>query len=120
MARKQVERNKFDPEMFVVTYTEEHNHHPLATTAEVKFTYFIWRWVQRILHMYLLRNIYGEEESREEQIRPENVRRHLHGGAQPPPPGHHSLSKILFPYMAVGSRDIIDVAPKKRVWRGSK
>ena len=28
MARKQVERNKFDPKMFVVTYTEEYNHHP--------------------------------------------------------------------------------------------
>ena len=27
MARKQVERNKFDPEMFVVAHTEEHNHH---------------------------------------------------------------------------------------------
>ena len=51
MARKQVERNKFDPKMFVVTYMEEHNHHPLATTAEVKFYFLIWRRVEGILQM---------------------------------------------------------------------
>ena len=51
MAWKQVERNKFDPEMFVITYTKEYNHHPLATTAEVKFSFLIWRWVQGILQM---------------------------------------------------------------------